>query len=250
MKLAALSDIHSNIFALEAVIADAQRRGVDQMVNLGDILYGPIAPRATYELLMEHDFVTIRGNQDRQLFEATAAEIDLHPTMQFICEDLGSEPLEWMSSLPFDLQLNEDVYICHGSSQSDLVYLLENAESGYARLRSDGNITELLGGQRSPVVLCGHTHTARAVQLSSGPLVVNPGSVGMPAYTDQEPYLHSMESHSPHASYAVLEKRNGGWLVEHIKVPYEFERAVSAAKERDRADWAHFLATGKGLQAV
>ncbi|MEO9495335.1 MAG: metallophosphoesterase family protein, partial [Vibrio splendidus] len=65
MKLAILSDIHSNVFALEAVIADVKKHNVDHMVNLADILYGPIAPKATYDLLMEHEFITICGNQDR-----------------------------------------------------------------------------------------------------------------------------------------------------------------------------------------
>jgi len=50
MKFAILSDIHSNVYALEAVINDAKRRGCDTLVNLGDILYGPIQPRATYDL--------------------------------------------------------------------------------------------------------------------------------------------------------------------------------------------------------
>lgn len=45
--IAAISDIHSNVFALEAVLADIKQRGADQIVNLGDILYGPIAPQAT-----------------------------------------------------------------------------------------------------------------------------------------------------------------------------------------------------------
>ncbi|MGP9557668.1 metallophosphoesterase family protein, partial [Psychrobacter sp. AOP7-A1-24] len=68
--IAAISDIHSNVYALESVFADIRHRDVDQVdqiVNLGDILYGPIAPNATYELLMAHqdDIITIRGNQDR-----------------------------------------------------------------------------------------------------------------------------------------------------------------------------------------
>ena len=74
MKIAILSDIHSNVYALEAVISDAQSRAIDLMINLGDILYGPIAPKATFDLLMKHDFVTICGNQDRQIFEANQDE--------------------------------------------------------------------------------------------------------------------------------------------------------------------------------
>jgi len=68
MKFAILSDIHSNVYALEAVINDAKRRGCDTLVNLGDILYGPIQPRATYDLLLEHDFLTISGSSNLRVY--------------------------------------------------------------------------------------------------------------------------------------------------------------------------------------
>ena len=112
MKIAVLSDIHSNVFALDAVIKDLEKHSVDLKANLGDILYGPIAPKSTFELLMEHDFITISGNQDRQIYESTDEEIESNPTMQFILDDLGSKPLEWMKSLPFEKQVNEDIYFC------------------------------------------------------------------------------------------------------------------------------------------
>ncbi len=247
MRLAVLSDIHSNIFALEAVIRDAENRDAETMLNLGDTLYGPIAPRETYDLLMERPLITIRGNQDRQIFDATEAEIESNPTMQFILKDLGEEPLDWMQSLPFDLQLTQEVYLCHGTPADDRVYLLENVESGVAQLRADSEILELLHGQKSDLVLCGHTHTARAVHTSSNQLIVNPGSVGLPAYTDDEPCPHSMESYSPHASYAIVECGADGWFAQHIKVPYDCKRAAKQALQQNRPDWAHFLATGRRL---
>jgi putative phosphoesterase len=247
MKLAVLSDIHSNVYALEAVIADAKKHSVDLMINLGDILYGPIAPKATYELLMQHDIITICGNQDRQIFEATAEEVSANPTMQFIIDDLGVEPIEWMKSLPFDIQLNDDIYLCHGTPDNDLVYLLENVELGYARLRSDDEIIQLLNGQKSKIIFCGHTHTSRTVSLTTGQIIVNPGSVGLHAYTDDEPVVHSMESFNSLASYAIVEKANDSWNIEHINVPYNVELAVIECKKRDRMDWVHFITTGRGL---
>jgi predicted phosphodiesterase len=246
LKIAVLSDIHSNVYALDAVIADTKRRSVDVLVNLGDILYGPIAPMATFDLLQSHDILTIRGNQDRQICEAARLEIESNPTMRFVLEDLGQEPVDWMAMLPFDMQVTADIYACHGTPASDLIYLLENVESGYPRRRTADEIIELLNGQSSPVVLCGHTHIPRLVQLASGQMIVNPGSVGLPAYIDDEPCRHAMENHSPHASYAIIEKvGTGNWLVELVKVPYDVEQAVRAAKERGRQDWAHFLATGR-----
>jgi predicted phosphodiesterase len=247
VRIAAISDIHSNVYALEAVLSDIKRREVDVIVNLGDILYGPIAPKATYDLLMEHEIVTIRGNQDRQIYEASEQEIYSNPTMQFILDELGSEPLQWMKGLPFSHQLTSDVLLCHGTPNDDQVYLLENVESGYAKLRSDRDILGLLDHQSSEVVICGHSHTARTALISSGQLIVNPGSVGLPAYTDEEPVVHSMESYSPHASYAVVEKLNHSWNVQHAKVAYDYEKASAAADLRNRSDWVHFLSTGRSL---
>jgi len=245
MKFAVLSDIHSNVFALEAVIADAKKHSVELMVNLGDILYGPIAPKATYELLMQHEIVTICGNQDRQIFEANAEEIASNLTMQFIIDDLGDEPITWMKSLPFDVQLNEDVYLCHGTPNDDLIYLLENVELGYARLRSDSEIIQLLNGQSSTLICCGHTHTPRTVSLTSGQTIINPGSVGLPAYTDDEPVVHSMENFTSKASYCIVEKTGSDWSIKHIKVPYDVKLAVAECEKRNRADWIHFLTTGR-----
>lgn len=247
MRIAVLSDIHSNVFALDAVIKDVKKRSVDLKANLGDIFYGPIAPKFTYELLMEHDFLTISGNQDRQIYESTQDEIAENPTMQFILQDLGPEPLNWMKSLPFDMQVNEDIYFCHGTPKSDLVYLLEDVSKGYALLRSDEEILSLLDGQVSNLVCCGHTHLPRAVNLSSGQTIVNPGSVGLQAYTDEEPVVHSMENFSHYASYSIVENTGSKWSVQNIRVPYDYQKAVNESKKRNRMDWVHFISTGRQI---
>ncbi len=245
MKLAALADIHGNVFALEAVIADAGNRGVDAMLNLGDSFYGPIAPRATFDLLMAHALVNIRGNQDRLIVEATAPTIEDNATLGFVIDDLGHGPLAWIRSLPFDRQFDDEIYLCHGTPANDTDYLLEDVSAGAARLREPEDILGRLRGQSSQVVLCGHSHLARIVELANGQLIVNPGSVGLPAYTDDAPVPHAMESHSHHASYAIIEKGARGWNVEQIRVAYDVQAAVAAAKQRLRNDWAHYLATGK-----
>ena len=247
MKIAVISDIHSNVFALDAVIKDLKRHSVDLTANLGDILYGPIAPKSTFELLMEHDFITISGNQDRQIYESTAEEIKSNPTMQFILSDLGSPPLEWMKLLPFDKQVNDEIYLCHGTPTNDLVYLLEDVSEGHALLRSDSEILDLLGGQKSQLICCGHTHIPRAVNLSNGQIVVNPGSVGLQAYIDDEPVVHYMENFNHHASYSIVEKVNSEWIVQNIKVPYNYQRAVNESEKRNRSDWVHFLSTGRRI---
>ena len=95
-------------------------------------------------------------------------------------------------------------------------------------------------------LVAGWTHVPRLVALPGGRLVVNPGSVGLPAYTDDRPHPHAMEAGSPHARYAVLEEREGGWTVELVAVPYPFQEAAATARRNGRADWAEWIATGRG----
>ena len=73
MRIAAISDIHGNLGALDAVLADIARRGADLTVNLGDLLSGPLLPRETADRLMALDLPTISGNHERQLLAPDAA---------------------------------------------------------------------------------------------------------------------------------------------------------------------------------
>ncbi|KXF80912.1 metallophosphoesterase family protein [Enterovibrio coralii] len=245
MRIALLSDIHSNVYALDAVLHDVFKESVDVVVNLGDILYGPIEPRATFNLLMENEIVTIRGNQDRQIYEARGTELTSNPTLQFIFDDLGEEPLSWVKGLPPVLQYTDDVFFCHGTPDNDLVYLLEDASSGKPELRADAEIINLLSGNQSHLICCGHTHLARSVLTSSNQLIVNPGSVGLPAYQDDEPWIHAMQSYSYHASYAIVEGQGDKWNVSFKRVDYDKHKAIDAALKRNRTHWAQFLSTGR-----
>lgn len=245
MRYAVLSDIHGNVYALAAVLADAERRRVDAMLNLGDVLYGPIAPRETYELLSRHAFVTVGGNQDRQLHAPTEAEAAANPSLDFVREDLGPEPVDWLKTLPRTRRLDDDLFLCHGTPTDDTVYLLEDVASGRPRIRMAREISELLGDVAASLVLCGHSHLPHAVALAPDRLVVNPGSVGLPAYADDEPRPHVMETGSPHAAYAIIETGADGWYVQHLRVPYDHEAAATAAARHGREDWAGSLRTGR-----
>jgi predicted phosphodiesterase len=245
MKIAVISDIHSNVFALEAVLHDAKWRGFDMMLNLGDTFYGCIAPGATYDCLVGYDIVAIGGNQDRQLHEATPEELAANPTLRFVLDDLGDEPIDWLKMLPFDRRLNDDVYICHGTPTDDLIYLLEDVSSGRPVLRTDAEIIGSIAGIDAPVILCGHSHQPQLITLESGQLVVNPGSVGLQAYTDDEPCDHVMETRSPQASYAMIEKSGSTWTVQQLRVAYDHHKAAAEAIKHNREDWAHFLVTGR-----
>ena len=113
----------------------------------------------------------------------------------------------WLSSLEETVEF-EGLLFCHGTPDNDHVYLCETVEpDGRVRLATRAEITRRLAGVQVPIVLCGHSHMVRYVALDHDRLVVNPGSVGLPAYTDGEPVTHSMQMGAPHARYAVLERR-------------------------------------------
>ncbi|MDO9116004.1 MAG: metallophosphoesterase family protein [Polaromonas sp.] len=254
MKLAVISDIHGNLLALEAVLADIARQGVDQTVNLGDILSGPLQPAETADLLMARDFPTIRGNHDRQLLALLAPDasaMDPRSSDGFAAAQVNAAQAGWLRALPAGRALEPGIRLCHGTPGTDLQYWLETVVPGFGNMGSAGirpatpeEVRERLGDERHGLVLCGHTHVPRVVQCG-GSLVVNPGSVGLQAYGDARPHAHVVETGAPHARYALLEQAPGGWQVDLRAVPYAHEAQAEVARRHGRPDWAHALLTGR-----
>lgn len=107
-----------------------------------------------------------------------------------------------------------------------------------------------MAGVTAPVVLCGHTHVPRVVKTGTGQLLVNPGSVGLPAFDDNNPSYHAVETGSPDARYAVLEDQAATWTVALLSVSYDFEPMARLADQNDRPDWARALRTGYVLGSL
>ncbi|MBZ5647093.1 MAG: metallophosphatase family protein [Acidobacteriia bacterium] len=245
-RFAVLADIHANAWALEAVLEDVHRRGLETILNLGDVLYGPLQPRPTYDLLMREKAArTVQGNQDREIYAAAEPDLAANPTLAYTVKDLGPEPIAWLRQLPRTAELDSGVFLCHGTPASDTTYLLEDVSSGRPLVRAEQDVLRDLGGVTHPVVLCGHTHIPRLVRLANGQMIANPGSVGLPAYADDAPVRHRMETYSPHASYAILRQGEAGWYVSFVRVPYDHESAAKQAAALGRHDWAHALLTGR-----
>lgn len=245
MKFAVISDIHGNLWALMAVLEDAKRRGIDQFINLGDILYGPLKPQETFTLLQSINAITIQGNEDRIVYEFDRAKSEVSPTLEYMLEALSEEAIEWLRSLPETAIIADEIFACHGTPDSDFTYLLEDVSTGFPLVRDEETVLDYLEKIDFPIVLCGHSHIPRVVQLSSGKLIINPGSVGVPAYDDDSPNYHAMQNYSPLASYAVIEKQGDRWQVDLLKTPYPVSLAVEQAKYQGRNDWAGWIDTGR-----
>jgi predicted phosphodiesterase len=244
-RIAALADVHGNLAALEAVVADVERRGVDLVVNLGDHASGPLQPRETVAFLMRRAWTQIAGNCDRAIVQAAPDALGLSD--RFAAERLGAEERAWLATLPPAASVaGGEVLLVHGTPSSDATMLLETVERGRTRLASPAEIVGRLGGAdapRPPVVLCAHSHLPRVVRLGAT-LLVNPGSVGLPAYESGDPAPHLVETGSPDARWALLEQRDGEWRAELIAVPYDHAAAAALARARGRPDWEIGLRTG------
>ena len=248
MKIAIMSDICSNVYALQEVIKDTKNRGVDVKLNLGNSLYGPIEPRQTYELIKQNDFITICGNQDREILEASLSQLQENKTLKYVYDDLGEDVLYWIQDLAFEKLIGGIYYMIHGTYFDDSQYLLEDVSSGVAKLREDKKIIELLDDIKAQFIFCGHSHTPRCVNLSTGQVVINPGSVGLQAFESEHPNKHKIENLSTEASYIILNIEDDKYNIELVKVPYDYEKAALKAEENGRIDWAYTLRNGKVLK--
>ncbi len=243
--IAVIADIHGNIWAFDAVLADIQRRGITQIINLGDHVYSPMAPAATIERLMNTPMTTISGNEDRCLF-LPPEEAANFSSYDFVRSQLSADQLAWLQALP-KTAIVEDIFCCHGTPDSDETYLLETVTEHGVFLKSGEALYSDLKGVTQGMVVCGHSHIPRTAWLWDKGLVVNPGSVGWQAYSDTKPYPHGMETGSPHARYAILERNGYDWNVEHIALKYDWHQAAAACRQNGREDWAHWVETGRAF---
>ncbi len=243
-EIAVISDVHGNSWALKAVLEDIDRRGIDDVVNLGDSLYGPLDPAGTADMLLWLDRPAVCGNEDRIIIEASQ-KYEESPTLQFVLENLNPGHKQWLNNLKKTAVACGDLFLCHGTAERDDEYLLKSVTETGIILRGSGDLSDAVSEVAQPVVLCGHDHIPGTVRLPDGKLIINPGSVGLQAYTDYLPHPHAMEAGSPHARYSVVSRTALGWLVENIVVPYDWEAAARTAAENERPDWAEWLRTGR-----
>jgi putative phosphoesterase len=182
MKIAALYDIHGNLPALEAVIADIHRESVDRIVLGGDVLLGPM-PRETFDLLQSLDFPMdcIQGNADRAVLdamhgrEAVSVPAQARPLVQWVADQLDESDRKIIEAWPPTHRTNVDgvgkVLFCHATPQSDTpIFTRETAES---------KLIPIFGGLDVDLVVCGHTHMQFDRRVGKV-RVMNAGSVGMP----------------------------------------------------------------------
>lgn len=238
MKIAFISDIHGNIHALEAVIEDINRQGVDSIMCNGDLVgYGPF-PNEVISLVRNLKIPSVMGNYD-----------DTIGNMKFICGcdykdekamELGQKSIIWtqqntseaskefLRNLSATLRIEsggKKLLAVHGSPLKINEYIFENVQDEYAK--------ELLDSAETDILVCGHTHIPFSKKAGKG-YIINAGSVGKPKHG------------KPDASYVIL-AINEEVRVEVRYVPYNYEAVARAIEEQGLpVEFAEMLRTGKG----
>jgi putative phosphoesterase len=226
MRIAAIYDIHANLPALEAVIAEIRQQEVDGVVVGGDVLPGPM-PLETLERLQDLDLPVrfIYGNGEVAVLEQlagrdpTAVPEPYRPIIRWTAEQLHPEHkrfLEaWPKTLCLDLPGLGEVLFCHATPR--------NENECFTRLTPESQLLPVFAGVRAALVVCGHTHMQFDRQVARI-RVVNAGSVGMPFG-------------NPRAHWLLL-----GPDVELRRTPYDLPQAAERIRATRYPQAEHFAA--------
>jgi len=213
-RLAVLSDIHGNLPALEAVIADMAGEEFDQVVVAGDLInIGPWS-REVLEAVFDSGWVVIRGNHEHYLLDRVAlSPMNAHKDwafLDFLAEQLGEAWQARLAVMPDELSLRfadaPPLRIVHAAPG--------NPFRTITPVTAEEDALTMLAGVDECSIVAGHYHMAFERRLATWHFM-NPGPVGTPHDGLQ------------HACYAVLEGDTGGWRVEHRRLPVDASRLLA-----------------------
>jgi predicted phosphodiesterase len=182
LRVAALYDIHGNLPALEAVLADVRRAGVDLVVVGGDVVPGPMARQALAHLLeLDVPVRFLRGNGEREVLarragiETGSVPEPFREAVRWSAEQLDARQESVLGSWPLTLRVEVprigSVLFCHATPRSDTEIFL--------RTTAEERLLPIFQALDVPLVVCGHTHM-QFDRTIGATRVVNAGSVGMP----------------------------------------------------------------------
>jgi predicted phosphodiesterase len=174
VRVAALYDVHGNLPALEAVLAEVEQERVDTVVAGGDVLWGPFQSECL-AALRAADALFLAGNCEREVLGA------VDESSRWCRDRLTTDELELVSAWPATVELDVEglgsTLFCHATPRSDDEIL--------TRLTPDEEVKAALSGVDAAVVVCGHTHVQLDRRVQSAPRLVNAGSVGLPYQGEQ-----------------------------------------------------------------
>ena len=246
MRYALISDIHANLHALDAVLADIDARGdVDAVYHLGDLVGYSAFPNEVIARLRERGIAGIAGNYDSTVAtdykhcgcksETPRQEELAHISYEFTRRTVTAANKRWLGGLPFSLDLRPlgghlagpRLVLVHGTPTLNTLYWTEDRSDEFC-LKMAG----VVGLKAGDAIAFGHTHKPwhRVVE---GIHFINTGSVGRPKDGDAR------------AGYVLLELGGADAWVEHVRTAYDLDAATAAVREAGLPDeFIEFLRTG------
>ena len=212
-EVAVLSDIHANLYALQAVIGDAQKRGIHFFLNAGDLIgFGP-CPNEVIELLHANNVISVIGNFDLEvLSKDEKGKKEAGMALQYARKQLSCSCRNYLLSLPHKLKLDvagKTVFMTHGTPESIDDHLYNDTP--------EERLLEIAYDTEADVIITGHSHEPYTREVD-GKVFLNPGSVGRPS------------DGNPQASYAI--SRFNPFKTEMIRVDYDVPAAADALRRK------------------
>lgn len=209
MKVAVLSDVHSNKVALDAVLDELSNQEYDALVCAGDVVgYGP-DPRECLETVQEECDYVVQGNHDRKVaegnFEEYKSNAMAYEGLKYSNEELDDSQIEWLSNLPESTFVTDDLNVVHSHPSITDKYVMPREFPNMRRYMDEYNH-----------IVLGHTHLQHKARVD-GRLIINPGSVGQPRDRDWR------------AAFAILD--TDASTVEFHRVEYDVDEVAQRVRK-------------------
>jgi predicted phosphodiesterase len=238
MRIALFSDVHGNLTALEAVLADIATRPVDLTLFAGDLcLVGP-RPAACVARLQAERIPAIYGNTDAWILGRQTPPEHLQAPAHWTAAQLSEAQRDWLARLPFSLSVNPTaepqsaLQVVHANPRdvNQIIFPPEADQPRYtSRRQSDAELAELLAGLQAKVLAFGHLHIP-SIRHVTNHMLINVSSVSMAGDGD------------PRAKYAVATWDGEGWTAEHVRVSYDTAAEIEAYRTAQPPGWEESIA--------
>ncbi len=249
MRVVVFSDVHGNLTALEAVLADiAAQPAVDLLAFAGDAcLFGPRPEECAQQIRSAAD-VCLVGNTDQWTCNPPAVPQNapnrerwqlIQTVAKWTRDQLSASSLEWLSRLPFGHTISptaraeDELLLVHANPHDTMQVIYPPVETQEARMgkvhQTDGELAQLLAGTTAGAVAYGHLHFPN-LRMSGRTLLANISSVSLPGDDDAR------------AKYGILEWAGERWQAQHVHVPYDLRAEIAALRRIQPPDWANSVA--------
>lgn len=228
IKIAILSDIHGNIVALNAVLADAKKQGVQTYIIAGDLITDFPASNEVIDAIKELTPYVVKGNRENYIleYEKTKEDKKRWSTLQnrsisYFYRTLRKDNLEYIRSLP------ENINLTIGELTIKVVHASPTSDTQSIQIQNETQIEEITKELKEDILVCGHSHLEAGYVRKNNKIVITDGTVGM-------------DCESEFSQYVILKQEKGKIEIETRNVRYDKQKLKEIIEENSQVlDFAY-----------